>query len=96
MNKVSLLNPRAAGWVGDLIYEHSHQTSDCIKDQESNNDILPSHDLQCLLDICRSQYLSCIYFHKFRIYIGHFALCVVCRTPAGQLGPEGKVLRPGA
>lgn len=54
MNMVSVLNPWAAGWVGDLIYWHSHQTLNCIKDRKSNNDILSSRVFsfrpQCVTD----------------------------------------------
>lgn len=43
------LNPWTAGWVGDLIYWHSHQTLNRIKDWKSNNCILSSRSL---LDVC--------------------------------------------
>lgn len=35
--------------VGDLIYWHSHQTMNCIKDQKRNNDILSRHVVQFFL-----------------------------------------------
>lgn len=44
INSVSVLNPQQQ--AGDLIYWHSHQTFNRVKDRKTNNDILSSHVFQ--------------------------------------------------